>query len=229
MGGVDERAATKLLAQSKLAALLAVLALTPDGHMMRRDKLVGLLWPELDQPHARTALRKAVHAVRAALGADAFVARGDEELALDATRVWCDAAELRACAEAGKLARVLELYRDELMPGFYLPECSAFEHWLDDERTLARERAAGATWALATQRESEGKLTEAGSLAKKTVRFAPDDERILRRALTMLVRIGDRAGALKLGESFAERMRKELGAAPSPETTALIESLRKPS
>ena len=77
--GVDKRRAAKVLAQSKLAALLAVLALAPDGRMLRRDKLVGLLWPELDQPHARTALRKAIHAVRALLGAAALTTRGDEE------------------------------------------------------------------------------------------------------------------------------------------------------
>lgn len=224
--GVDEKRAAKVLAQSKLAALLAVLALAPEGRMMRRDKLVGLLWPELDQPHARTALRKAVHALRALLGGDAFTTRGDEEVGLDASRVWCDAADLRASADAGRLARVHELYRDELMPGFYLAECTAFERWLDDERGLARERAAAATWALAQQSEAEGKLTVAGSYAKKAVRFAWDDERILRRTLTMLARIGDHAGALSLYDEFARRMREELQAEPSRETVTLIESLR---
>ena len=224
--GVDARRAAKVLAQSKLAALLAVLALAPDGRMLRRDKLVGLLWPELDQPHARTALRKAIHALRGLLGADALTTRGDEEIGLDAAQVWCDAADLRASADAGKLARVLDLYRDELMPGFFLAECTAFERWLEEERTLARERAAAALWALAQQNEAEGKLTMAGSYAKRIVRFAWDDERVFRRALTMLDRIGDRAGALKAAEEFVERMRKELDASPSPETTKLIESLR---
>lgn len=227
--GVDERRAAKVLAQSKLAALLAVLSLAPEGRLLRRDKLVGLLWPELDQPHARTALRKAIHAVRALLGAESLTTRGDEEIGLDAARVWCDASDLRASADAGRLQRVVDLYSDELMPGFYLAECTAFERWLDDERVAARERASAATWALAVQNEAEGQLTVAGSMAKKAVRFAWDDERVLRRTLTMLARIGDRAGALKLADEFVSRMRSELDASPAPETAALIATLRSPS
>ena len=59
--------------------------------------------------------------------------------------------------------------------------------------------------------------------------IAWDDERVLRRALTMLVRIGDRAGALKLADEFVDRMRSELDASPSPETAALIATLRSPA
>ena len=49
---------------------------------------------------------------------------------------------------------------------------------------------------------------------------------MLRRTLTMLARIGDHAGALRLYDEFVKRMREELEAEPSPETAALIESLR---
>src|SRR5204862_4276961 len=81
--GTDRSAADGLLAQPKLVALLAYLALSPrDRRYQRRDRLVALLWPELDQTHARTALRKAVHAIRSALGPEAILSRGDEEVSL---------------------------------------------------------------------------------------------------------------------------------------------------
>jgi hypothetical protein len=44
--------------------------------------------------------------------------------------------------------------------------------------------------------------------------------------MTMLQRIGDHAGALKLFDEFATRMRAELDADPSPETLKLVSSLR---
>jgi len=224
--GVERDVADRLLAQAKLSALLALLALAPEQRPQRRDRVVGFLWPELDQAHARTALRKAVHALRAALGADVVRSRGDEEIGLAMPPVWCDAAELAAAADSGKMLRAVELYRGELMPGFHLPDCAEFERWLDEERALARERAAASAWGLARSLESDSRLTDAGRMARRAVRYSWDDERVLRRTITMLARIGDHAGALRLYEEFAARMKQELDADPSPETVALVDSLR---
>jgi DNA-binding SARP family transcriptional activator len=224
--GIERASADRLLAQPKITALMAFLALSPEGRLQRRDRLVGLLWPELDQSHARAALRKAIHAVRAAAGAHVLRSRGDEEIGIDGAAFWCDATALVTSLERGELGRATELYRGDLMPGFHLTECAEFERWLDDERTAARERAASAAWALARTLEADSELTSAGLWARRAARYSWDDERILRRTITLLARIGDRAGAIGLYEEFADRMRKELDAAPSPETVALVESLR---
>jgi serine/threonine-protein kinase len=58
------------------------------------------------------------------------------------------------------------------------------------------------------------------------VRHAWNDERVLRRAMAMLDRIGDRAGAVKLYEDFAARLRADLDVEPSAETTALVKAIR---
>jgi DNA-binding SARP family transcriptional activator len=226
--GIDRKESDKLLAQPKLTALLAFLALSPEHRPQRRDRVVGLLWPELDQAHARTALRKAVHALRASLGADSLRSRGDEEIGLAVPPVWCDACELVTAASNGRMLRALELYRGELMPGFHLTGCADFERWLESERNSAREIAAASAWGLARSLENESQLTQAGLMAKKAVQFKWDDERVLRRTITMLARIGDHAGALRLYEEFVDRMRVEFDATPSPETIALVESLRPP-
>ena len=152
LGGVELRGvpssdADRLLSQSKVVALLAYLALSPPGRYQRRDRLVGLLWPELDQAHARAALRKAVHAIRTTLGAQMLTVRGDEDLAIASGALWCDVAEFIACTDGGRLGRALELYRDEIMPGFHLPGCSEYDLWLADQRASARERSRGPTSA----------------------------------------------------------------------------------
>lgn len=227
--GIESSAADRLLAQPKITALLAVLALAPENRPQRRDRIVGLLWPELDQAHARTALRKAVHAIRSELGADVLRSRGDEELALAFPPVWCDAVELADAAENGRMAQAVQLYRGELLSGFHLSGCEEFEHWLDEERNAVRERAAAAAWGLAQMLESDNRLTDAGSYARKAVQYSRYDERVLRRTLTMLARIGDYAGALRLYDEFAGRIQRELGAQPAPETVMLIQSLRPAS
>lgn len=225
--GVEPDAADRLLSQAKVVGFLAYLALAPEGRYQRRDRLVGLLWPELDQSHARAALRKALHATRAALGETSVVARGDEELLLDGALVDCDVQEFVAAADDGAMARALELYRGELMPGFHLPGCVEFSSWLDGERDSVTQRASAAAWALATQLEGVADLTEAGQMARLAVKYVWSDERVLRRTMQMLVRIGDRAGAVKLYEDCARRMRAELETDPSGETTALAESIRR--
>jgi len=231
LGGIELRGAAsgvadQLLAQSKAVALLAFLALSPDGRFQRRDRLVALLWPELDQTHARAALRKALFMVRGSLGPDVIVARGDDELAIAPDKLRCDVVEFESACDRGRLARALEIYRGDFMPGFFLPGCLEFERWVEDQRRSARERAAAASWALAVSFEAEHQLSNAGSWARRTVRHAWDDERVLRRAVTMLDRLGDRAGAVKLYEDFAARLRADLDVEPSAETVTLVNAIR---
>lgn len=232
LGGIDMRgapreAADRVLVQPKLVGLLAYLALSAaKARYQRRDHLVALLWPELDQAHARTALRKAVHAIRGAIGNEVLLSRGDEELTIGEGTLVCDAVDFVAQIEGGRLTRAMEIYRGDLMPGFHLGGCAEFERWLDDERNELRERAGATSLALAQMFEEDASMTFAGKWARKAARFAWDDERVLRRAISLLDRVGDRSGALKLYDEFAQRLRAEFGADPSPETTALVRQFR---
>jgi DNA-binding SARP family transcriptional activator len=225
--GVEPAAAERVLVQPKLLALLAYLSLAGSSRRyQRRDHLVALLWPELDQAHARTALRKAVHFIRGALGAETILSRGDEELGIAEGAMQCDALEFVASIDAGRLAAAMDLYKGELMPGFHLSGCAEFERWLDDERNDLRERAGGAALALAQMFETDSSYTIATKWARRAARFSWDDERVLRRALSLMDRAGDRSGALKLYDEFAERLKTEFDALPSPETTALVRQIR---
>lgn len=231
LGGIElrnvpESDAHHLLAQSKVVGLLGYLVLAPRARHQRRDRLVGLLWPELDQPRARAALRKAIHLVRGTLGPDVLNTRGDEDLAITPGALWCDAVELQHSTDAGQLARAVDLYRGDLLAGFHLADCAEFDAWLELERATALERVVAAAWALAQHLESDSQLTDAARLARHTARLAWSDERVLRRSLVMLDRLGDRAGALQLFDRFARRLRAEFDAEPSAATIALVASLK---
>ena len=152
LGSIDlkegDRDLHEALVQPKRFALLAYLAGAQPTGYQRRDRIVALFWPELDQEHARTALRKAVHGLRAVLGEDAIVGRGTEELALTPGRWWADLTAFDAAFDAGDYAGALRLYRGELLDGFFISGAPEFERWLDAERSRVRRRAAAAASRL---------------------------------------------------------------------------------
>src|SRR5712692_7403317 len=96
LGAVDlkdseGREVRPLLAQPKRLALLTYLALAATSGFRRRDTVVALFWPDLDEEHARGSLRQALRFLRRTLGDGIIVARGEEEIRADGATLWCDA------------------------------------------------------------------------------------------------------------------------------------------
>lgn len=215
-----------LVAQPKAMALLIYLTLARPRGLHRRDRLVGLLWPELDQERARAALRKTLHRVRQTIGYDIIVSTGAELLGIAPNAIRCDALAFDAAFEEGALRQALDLCAGELLPGFFVPEARGFEDWLEGERAYYNERAVDAAWKLVERFAADRQLTNASKLARLVVRLAPADERMLRRVLTMLAKLGDRAGAVDVYTRFSARLWKDYETKPSPETQRLIESIQ---
>lgn len=231
LGSVDLRddAGAQLavvLANPKRIGLLAYLALATPRGSHRRDTLLALFWPELDQEHARASLRKAVHHLRRALGDDALVGLGDEELGLSTTRLWCDAAAVEQAMDADNIPRALELYRGPLLKGFFVPDAPDFERWMERERARLRDRMFTAIWRRAEREEQAGAGFDAAFWGRRAASLVPDDEEALRRLLALLDRLGDRAGAIAAYEEFARHLRLDYDAEPSPETQRLMRAVR---
>src|SRR5438093_6877986 len=224
--GAGGRELTSVLAQPKRVALLAYLAAATPRRLHRRDSLVALFWPELDQEHARAALRQALHGLRHALGDGVLVTRGDEDIGLDAERIRCDVVEFERAAVVGRLADALDLYRGDLLEGFFIRGAPEFEQWLEDERARLKAVALRGATQLAERSEGHGGLAEAAQWSRRALRIAPLDEPALRRLMKTLDRLGDRAGALDAYETFAKRLTAELEAEPAPETRALSDAVR---
>ena len=218
-----------LLAHSKHAALLAYLAVG-QPRLHRRDRLTALFWPDLDDVRARNALSKALHRIRRILGDDVFIVQGNETIGTNCDELWCDVRAFEAAAAAGRHAEAVELYRrGELLEGFILADVGDFERWLESERSRLRQRALQSANALADDAERAGDVAGAAEWARVACSVAPYDETALRRRLTALDRLGDRAGALSNYKTFAARIAQDLEAEPAPETRALVRSLREKS
>jgi serine/threonine-protein kinase len=216
-----------VLRQPKRLALLAYLALATTNGFRRRDQIVGIFWPEQDQMHARTQLRKALHGLRGILGTDAFVTRGEEEIRLDNDHVSCDAVAFRRHVEAREWSDALKLYRGDLLEGLYPGGVGEeFERWLYEQRSELREMASRAAWECSSQADLGGDGAAAIAFARRAAELAPDDEEGMRRLIAALDRYGDRAGALRAFSVWQARLQKEFGAEPDPVTRKLVRKVQ---
>src|SRR5437762_1383411 len=230
LGGLDLRDAKGrelrvVLRQPKRFALLAYLAVPTPRGFHRRDTLLGLFWPELDQEHARNALNQAVHVLRDSLGREVITSRG-EELGLASRAITCDVNELELALERDEPSKALELYRGDFLPGFFISDAAEFERWLEGERTRLRERARSAASALTVAEEMSGNLAAAAHWARRNAALAPDSETAVCRLVTLLERAGDRAAALRAHDEFADRLAREYETEPSAETRAVLRAVR---
>src|SRR5213083_2359028 len=218
----DGREVRSLLAQPRRLALLAYLAAGTPRDFQRRDSLVALFWPELDQKHARAALR----VLRGAVGQGIVTRRGDEEIGLDSDLFWNDVAAFDRAVAAAEWGEALELYRGDLLEGFFISEAPEFEHWLETERARLKDAACRSAHALIERSEASGDFAAAASWARRAARLTPFDEKLVRHWISLLDRLGDRARAVQVYDEFASRLAQEYEMQPATETQALIAAVR---
>jgi DNA-binding SARP family transcriptional activator/tetratricopeptide (TPR) repeat protein len=191
--------------------LLGWLALNPGRHA--RGELAARLRPDVLDESARSSLRQAAWALRPALGGALEATRGEVGLADD---VWVDAREFGRLAGSAP-EEALALVRGPLLKG------------LDDEWVLhAREIQLAAEDALLERMESAaGDPGTALTVARRRAARDPLSEEAHRALMTRQAEAGDRAAALLTYERLAERLRRELGVAPSSVTRELATALRE--
>ena len=224
-GPASDDALADLLARPKPLGLLLFLALADGGGVQRRDTLLGLFWPDADNERARSSLRQAVYQLRRALGADVIAGRGDEVGIVRGT-IRCDASRFLDCIRDGDLAGALELYRGDLLPGFFVEGAPAFDRWLDARRGQLHEAASMAARALAEAAEKKEDVAAALAWSRRAVSLAPGDEPAVQRLITLLAGSGDRTAALRAHADFALHMRTHYDLEPSAGTHALVAALR---
>jgi DNA-binding SARP family transcriptional activator/tetratricopeptide (TPR) repeat protein len=231
LGMIDLRDAAgaeirSVLQQPKRLALLAYLTLASPRRYHRRDSLLAMFWPELDDEHARAALRRSLYYLRTGLGAEVIKGRGEEEVCAAPEELWCDAVGFAESLRAEQPERALELYRGDLLDGLHVSGAPAFQDWLDRERGRLRAAAAGAAWSLADAAEQSRQERVASHWGQRAFELTPDDEDVLRRLLRLLDRIGDRSAALRVYDDYVRRVTLEYDLEPEAETRALIEAIR---
>jgi DNA-binding SARP family transcriptional activator/tetratricopeptide (TPR) repeat protein len=226
LNGPPDRDLRPILVGPKRLALLSYLSLATPRGFQRRDTLVGLFWPDLDQTHSRRALRNLVHELRTTLGPGVLINRGDDELGLDPTHLWCDAVVFDEAFDEDDAERASELYRGDLLEGFFVTGAPEFEFWLARQRERLHRRAVEAARRLSSHQAAAGNGSGAVRWARRARALAPDEEEPLRELVALLDRLGDRAAAVREYDEFERRLRMDLDLEPSPETRTLIGTIR---
>jgi DNA-binding SARP family transcriptional activator/TolB-like protein len=210
--------------QRRRLALLALLSASPSGGMSR-EKVTGLLWPDSDGETARHRLGDALHALRKALGRDAILSVGDE-LHLNPQVVQSDLSEFRRALGAGEWQTAVSLYRGSFLEGFFIPDASEFERWMDVERErLAREFAQALT-SLAEESERDGDWSAAIEWWHRLVTHDPYSSRATLRLMLACVKAGDAGAALQHARVHEAALREDLAAEPDAHLAALVAGLR---
>lgn len=210
--------------QRKAMALLALLAVAGERGLAR-DRVVGLLWPESDEAHARGALKQLAHALRQQLGAADLLA-GTDALRLTPACITSDVADFDAALRAGALDRAAAVYAGPFLDGIHLRDAAAFERWADATRGEYAGRYTGALLALARAATAAGDHAAALEWAKRLAAADPLSAPAAETLMAALAAAGDRAAALRYARTYEALVREEFGEPPDGGVTALAARLR---
>ncbi len=229
LGQFDLRANGVRLAVPSRAgqSLFAYLVLTA-GTSHRREKLAALFWPDTSDESARRYLRQELWRIRKAVAGQASSEVEyllSEELAITfnpQADYWLDVAQLerRGAGDesTAELVSRLELYRGELLPGFY-----------DDWVILDRERLQGLFDAKMQQLIKlllrEQRWTAVLEWGERWIALGQTPEPAYRALMVGYAALGDRAKVTATYERCAAALEKELGVEASPETRTLYQEL----
>ena len=200
-------------ASSRAWELLAWLALHPGEHP--RGALAARFWPDVLDASARASLRSAAWALRRALGPEGadFLVAGRDRVGLRCTT---DLQELDELLERDALEAAAALYRGPLL-------ADLDQDWVLEERDRQTARLSAVLARLA--REAPTPALAVGH-ARRRLELDPLDEAAARDLMEHHAANGDRAAALAVHDRLAERLRTQLGLAPSAETRATAARVR---
>jgi DNA-binding SARP family transcriptional activator len=218
----------------KVRALLAYLVC----HRRRafsRDHLAGLLWPEREGDAARHALRQAVYNLRAKLpGGESLLLSSNQEIGFHPRAdCWVDVEAFEEAVRLGSeravdphhLSAAVQLYRGELLAGFFVKDSQDFEDWMIAEQVRLRDAAVDALHRLIDSYRRRGEYRFGVHYARRLVTIEPLSEEAHRELMRLCALAGQRNRALAHYEELLNLLRDELGVEPLAETRALYESI----
>jgi DNA-binding SARP family transcriptional activator len=197
-------------------AVFAYVALAP--RPVARGELASRFWPDVLDQSARASLRSALWTLRRQLG-DELVVEGERVGLRDEPDAWVDVREFERLVAADPEAALSLCHRGDLLEGLE-------DDWAISARDRHRARVIELLEELALAAEERGAAREAVELTRRQVEQDRFDEDAHRRLIERLDRAGDRASAMRTYRTLAERLRRELGVAPSAQTRGLVERLR---
>lgn len=201
-------------------SLFAWLALHRGSH--RRSEVAARFWPDILDTSARASLRTAAWALRRALGPaadDALIATRDRVGISAGPSVWSDLAAFEALVAAGRLGEAVDICQGEVL-------ADLDDEWVLEARSEHNDRLVDVLGRLAAASEASGAPEAALEWTRRRAALDPLAEDVHRDLIRRLIAAGDRVRAIAAYERLRERLRTELGLAPSPATRELVATLK---
>lgn len=234
LGGFEVRSGERELkpvgeegASYKAWEVLAFLAAQPDG-MAPKEKVLGAVWPEIDEERGANRLRAAMVRLRGILtrqipGLGPDVVRCDRAgtCRLDTAVIWCDAQRFWALCTAARtlppdegrevLEEAVALYRGELLSG----RSTRFYDWVDEHggsgvslRDRYHDLYCWATQRLARLYRRQGRPERAVGLYKNLLKAEPTLEDVVRELYRCYAEMGDLNALIGEDRHLREALRK---------------------
>ena len=211
----------------KLRAILGYIALS-ESLLETRERLVGLLWSESEEGHARAVLRQVIRELReifADAGCDGLRI-SSHEIGFDREAVAVDVWAVVRAAEAGEVHPLL-LERphlaDELLAGLEDLDPS-FRVWVLAKRCTLRDRLSRALEKALAREPSDPR--KEGPLAEAILNLDPTHEDACRRLMRARATIGRTADALRAYKALWDLLDEDYGMEPSAATQKLVAEIK---
>ena len=214
---------TGQITQRRRLAFLAILGASPRA-TVTRDRLVALLWPELDAEGARHRLSDSLYVARRALGDEAIVTEGDD-LRLDEAHVDVDVRAFERALDAGETALAMAQYGGPLLDGFHLGGEGEFDRWMEQERGRIAGRYAQSLRTIASAADRRGDHVAAAEYLQRLSALDPFDSRVVLQLMEVLERAGNGAVALRHARMHQTLRQTELGLGEDPSVRAAEDAL----
>jgi DNA-binding SARP family transcriptional activator/Tfp pilus assembly protein PilF len=214
----------------KARAILGYLSLSA-GERVSRARLAAMLWDRAPDAQSRSSFRQALRELSTAMGslADELISTDRDTIKLNASLCWIDAKAILAPEATSASSSRSEL--SALCAGDLLEELdgigTSFDQWLLGERTRFSQHLSDLLEAEVNQLAgSKADLKQQVSNVRHLIAFDPTHEGASRALMRALLKLGERAQALREYERCRKALRRALDVEPSRETRALADAIR---
>jgi DNA-binding SARP family transcriptional activator len=223
----------------KAFALAAYIALT--GQPQSRDAVAALLWPDLDQEHARSALRSALRALTTLIPVQ-WIQANRATLALKHETVWVDVNNflglLARCGSHGYAIdtvsddcvslykEALALYQADFLSGFQLQDSVEYDNWQLNQQEWLRRELAGVLRGLAHYDAKAERYESAIAYTRRWLALDELHEPAHRLLMQLFAVSGQRSEALRQYQQCVDILNRELASPPEEETSQLYAAIQ---
>jgi DNA-binding SARP family transcriptional activator len=194
-----------------------------------RNKLIGIFWPDQSEERARKALSQAIWHIRKTIP-DIVVSDGEQislsskiDLSIDTqiieqkTKKWLNVSPI---VPEGKeaLIQVVDLYRGELLEGYY-------DDWILLERERLRNLYQQTLEQLLHAEKTSENYLQALDYAQKILILDPLHENMHREIMRLYYSLDRPEAAIQQYNTCCQILQSELDLEPEPETTALAKEI----